>query len=437
MSFLNRSPRVLVFTFGNATSGATLLFNDRVPVGPAFGLAELTLGGVTIDFFADTISFTASGVAPEAVAVQISDVDGSLPTIEDVTLEPGGGLDRVQASRRGGAAGVEEIIFVIAAGPASGETARFFVEFDTGGGAGDDRLEARDGGDDVFGGGGDDTILGGAGNDSLFGGVGADDLRGRAGSDRLEGGTGLDALRGGAGDDALDGGAGRDLLVGGAGADRLVGGGADDTLRGGGGDDALDGGDGDDLVAGGAGDDTLSGDQGDDTLRGGAGADSIFGGRDGDDLLSGGRGDDRLSVFGGTATLLGGAGDDLLELSTSTFAGDAARLTMTGGRGADTFRLGQDATSGLDGGRVRITDFDAAEGDVFDPRGLDPVVQTEGADGGWSFIGNARFSGAGGEIRYLTRRGVMQFDDDADGAADVVIRFARGTRIDADDLLLT
>ena len=52
-----------------------------------------------------------------------------------------------------------------------------------------------------YGGAGNDTLLGGAENDFLSGRGGDDRLVGRAGNDRLDGGTGRDTLEGGAGDD--------------------------------------------------------------------------------------------------------------------------------------------------------------------------------------------------------------------------------------------
>ncbi len=179
-------------------------------------------------------------------------------------------------------------------------------------------------------------------------------LTGTAGADLLQGTDGADSLSGLGGDDTLVGGAGADTLDGGAGNDRavidrsaataavsfymlapwLVSQIAGTRVTGvehlsftaGSGNDGLVGGAGDDSLAGGAGADALQGLAGADTLLGGAGAD----------------------------TLLGGAGADLL----------------TGGAGADRFIL--QGSGGLDSSLAapdRITDFNAAEGDLLVLRG--------------------------------------------------------------------
>ena len=64
----------------------------------------------------------------------------------------------------------------------------------------------------------------------LFGGRGDDELAGKAGNDMLDGGTGNDDIWGGSGNDRLSGGSGNDLLVGGFGADRMDGGAGNDVL---------------------------------------------------------------------------------------------------------------------------------------------------------------------------------------------------------------
>jgi Ca2+-binding RTX toxin-like protein len=109
----------------------------------------------------------------------------------------------------------------------------------------------------------------------------------------------------------------------------------------------LNGGGGDDAVSGMAGNDTLSGGSGADKLWGGSGNDSLSGGN-GNDLLVGGFGADRMD---------GGAGNDVLlsrsdagemvaaqDGKTQIFAAETAAFkqvndTLTGGRGADTFRF--------------------------------------------------------------------------------------------------
>jgi trimeric autotransporter adhesin len=118
------------------------------------------------------------------------------------------------------------------------------------GGAGNDTIDAMDGGD---------VVAGGAGNDNLKGHNGSDALFGEAGDDTLEGGDG------GYGNDSSD------LLDGGDGADWLYGREGGDTLIGGTGDDQLFGGEGDDVLIGGAGNDRLLGEGGSDVYRFGRG----------------------------------------------------------------------------------------------------------------------------------------------------------------------
>jgi Ca2+-binding RTX toxin-like protein len=228
--------------------------------------------------------------------------------------------------------------------------------------------------------GGNDALAGGGGADRLYGGTGNDTLNGDDGNDSLYGGSGADQLFGGAGSDSiyaagndspnisgtdapgtlnvLEGGAGNDYLYGDAGEDTLLGGADNDYLNGGGGNDTLSGGDGND---------DLRGDAGSDSLDGGAGADRLYAGSS-----SGGRGSQ-------TDTLLGGEGNDEFYFSNGQ-SGGGDRAVATGGAGADVFRLGSGnwgdytnnfTTSGYGyqyspvSAPDRITDFNAAEGDVL------------------------------------------------------------------------
>lgn len=112
-------------------------------------------------------------------------------------------------------------------------------------GAGDDRIDASDRGDNIFGGAGNDVLYGGALDDWLFGGDGNDRLEAGDASGGL-GGSG-NYLAGGAGDDQLIGREGADWLAGGTGTDLLLGAAGGDILEG-------ESGDGD-VVEGGAGTD--------------------------------------------------------------------------------------------------------------------------------------------------------------------------------------
>jgi Ca2+-binding RTX toxin-like protein len=162
---------------------------------------------------------------------------------------------------------------------------------------GNDRLQASDAADYVYGFGGNDILLGRGGGDRLYGGSGDDFLSGDAFPSKLLGESdrdnSTDLLWGGAGDDFLWGGGGRDLLFGQRGNDQL------------------EGGDGDDILSGGAGNDELSGGAGDDLL--------ILSLGDGDDIviLGAGLGRDTIEGFspvGDRFNLIGGLDYDRLSL---------------------------------------------------------------------------------------------------------------------------
>lgn len=115
-------------------------------------------------------------------------------------------------------------------------------------------------------------------------------------------------------------------------------------------------------------------------------------------------------------TLIGGAGNDLLM-------GGAGRDLHSGGTGADSFRFagGDFAGSTLALADV-IADFSEAEGDRIDLSAIDAI--SGGGDDAFRFIGNAMFSGAGGELRTGVYDGylVLEGDNNADGRADLAIR---------------
>ena len=107
--------------------------------------------------------------------------------------------------------------------------------------------------------------------------------------------------------------------------------------------DIVAAGDGDDDEFGGKGKDRESGGDGNDFLQGDANRDRLDGGK-GNDVLIGGEGKDILNGGRGQDVLLGGTGSD----------------TMTGGLSDDFFIFEDDF------GNDRITDFDAASGEIID-----------------------------------------------------------------------
>ncbi|MGB3236801.1 MAG: calcium-binding protein [Geitlerinemataceae cyanobacterium] len=143
-----------------------------------------------------------------------------------------------------------------------------------------------------------DLILGDTQDDALMGQAGNDTLRSFDGKDRINGGTGEDELFGGNGNDLLKGNAGEDILRGGSNDDKLFGGTGDDELFGGNGNDLLKGEDDNDFLRGESGEDTLIGGMGSDILDGLRGNDVLIGvdsdnpGLNEFDILSGGRGED-------------------------------------------------------------------------------------------------------------------------------------------------
>jgi len=156
----------------------------------------------------------------------------------------------------------------------------------------------------------------------------------------------------------------------------------------------------DNIIFGGGGNDTLSGLDGNDTLRG----------QTGDDTLSGGNGDDLI---------VGGSGID----------------DMTGGAGADTFRIST-FESGTGASADRIQDFTQGS-DIIDVAGMDADLLTAGNQT-FSFIGNAAFSGAAGELRYYDNGTdtFVQGDINGDGAADFDIALTGVVPLAATDFVL-
>ena len=138
----------------------------------------------------------------------------------------------------------------------------------------------------------------------------------------------------------------------------------------------------------------LQGTAGADFLTGGAGADRLRG-LAGNDTLSGGAGDDALNGGAGGDALNGGAGNDYL-------LGGLGADTLTGGAGPDRFAF----LAAAEGGDT-ILDFNAAEGDRLDLRGLFIV----------SGQGYAKLA-AGGFVKAAAVSGGVLVSVDADGGGD-------------------
>lgn len=132
-------------------------------------------------------------------------------------------------------------------------------------------------------------------------------------------------------------------------------------------------------------------------LAGSSSGDSIFGNK----------GRNTLSGDGGADSLSGGRGVDQLE----------------GGSGGDTFLFAKRDTGKTDAKADTITDFSTADGDVINLDALDANSKLDGNQD-FTFIGDAGFSKAAGELRAFIDGGntIVQGDTNGDGKADLVIR---------------
>lgn len=209
-------------------------------------------------------------------------------------------------------------------------------------------------------------------------------------SDVMTGGSGHDTLRGAGGDDSIAGADGNDKLFGQAG---------DDFAAGGRGQDSLSGGDGNDLLGGNEDADTLHGDAGNDYLYGDIGNDRLFG-DDGDDFLEGGAGVDRLS---------GGAGADVFELAPP--------------RDADNTQVFTDPDRDI------ILDYQ---------QGTDHLSVDQWLGNEFSFLGSARFTGAGDEVRFqqVGSATIVFGDVDGDRVADFSVRIEGSVALTSADFVL-
>ena len=284
-------------------------------------------------------------------------------------------------------------------------------------------------------------IQGGAFADTLDGAGGNDVLEGRGGGDALNGGAGvrdvasyehagaavtadLAAPGGNTGDGAGDTYTGIESLRG----SRFA-----DTLRGDSGNNVIDGGLGADTMAGGAGADVYHVDDAGDvvTEAAGGGADTIVttitltlsdeierltlgGSADLDgtgnaigNLMNGNGGANELFGLAGNDKLFGFAGSDRLD-------GGVGSDLLTGGDGADVFVFASRADSINGVLRDRILDFEQGI-DTIDLSGFDANTKAAGVQDFTILAANAAFSGAGGELRFVTLGGVYVVQGDTDG----------------------
>ncbi|WP_332827707.1 hypothetical protein [Ramlibacter sp.] len=124
--------------------------------------------------------------------------------------------------------------------------------------------------------------------------------------------------------------------------------------------------------------------------------------------LTGNSGNNKLSGLGGSDFLTGGLGNDML-------VGGAGRDILVGGGGNDTFDFNALTELGIGNSRDSIRGWDG--GDVIDLRTID-ANRTLAGDQAFTFRGSNAFT-ASGQVRY--DNGVLQFNTDADAAADFEI----------------
>lgn len=131
----------------------------------------------------------------------------------------------------------------------------------------------------------------------------------------------------------------------------------------------------------------------------------------------GGNGDDHLVGNDLDNRLQGGLGDD-------AFLGGLGKDTLIGGGGSDRFVFQHVNDSSAADGEDTIRDFSRASKDTIDLSALAGV-------GHLDFIGEEKFDGKGGEVRYIHDGGdtIVQVDTDSDKAADMEI-VLYGNRLD-------
>ncbi len=198
-----------------------------------------------------------------------------------------------------------------------------------------------------------------------------------------------------------------DDIKGGAGNDKIFGMADNDKIDGGAGDDQIWGNSGNDVVSGGDGNDYVSGGKGDDVISGGAGNDKLFG-NSGNDKFAAGEGNDAYD---------GGAGFDTLDYSGSS-RGVSVNLNdhVASGSGSDTIK----GVEGVLGSRFDDTLVGDKNANVFSGGAGDDSFRGRG--GADTFTG-----GAGKDTYNWSKKDV--------GAVDHITDFARGDRLNLQDLL--
>ena len=300
-------------------------------------------------------------------------------------------------------------------------------------------------------------ITGNAGNNVLDGGRGADTLRGGAGNDTYivdnAGDRVIEAARGGidtvrASVSYALGANVENLVLTGLGHRGGTGNALNNRITGNAGNNVLDGGRGADTLRGGAGNDTYIVDNAKDVVieSKGGGTDTVRAsvswmlGEHVENLALTGKADlsgtgnalnNRITGNAGNNVLDGGAGDDWL-------AGGLGKDVLTGGSGADHFVfLSRHDTGAYANQRDVITDFSRTQNDRIDLSAID-ADETLLGNQAFSFIGQSKFTGAAGQLRFEKQgqQALIFADIDGDKRPDFSIELSSFVSLIEQDFLL-
>lgn len=161
--------------------------------------------------------------------------------------------------------------------------------------------------------------------------------------------------------------------------------------------------------------------------------DNTLVGNSGRNTLAGKSGADTLAGRGGADTILGGAGDDIITGGTGTdrlYGGDGKR-----GLGNDVFVFTSRADSAAGKGQDTIYDF--GKGDRIALSSMDSDMWRKG-DQDFTFIGDARFHGKAGELRFekLKSDTYIYADLDGDRRAEFAIHLDNAVKLVKAEFLL-
>ncbi|MBB5538122.1 M10 family metallopeptidase [Rhizobium giardinii] len=158
--------------------------------------------------------------------------------------------------------------------------------------------------------------------------------------------------------------------------------------------------------------------------KGGSGSDRIIGNQVGNSL-QGYSGNDTLNGEGGSDVLIGASGADRLSGGTGAdrLYGGAGADDLIGGADADMFlfKLRTESTVSASG-RDTIFDFSASQGDRIDLSVIDANSKAT-SNQAFAFLGNAAFTGAAAELRYVKGSSdtYVYGDVNGDKAADFAV----------------